>query len=59
MVKDLLANAGYARDAGRSLGMEDPMEKKMATLLQYSCPEDAMDRETWRATVHGVTKSWT
>ena len=27
--------------------------------LQYSCPENSMDREAWRATVHGVTKSWT
>ena len=34
MVKDLPANAGLAKDAGRSLGLEDPMEKKMATLLR-------------------------
>ena len=27
--------------------------------LQYSCLENSMDREAWRATVHGVTKSWT
>ena len=27
--------------------------------LQYSCLEDSMDRGAWRATVHGVTKSWT
>ena len=25
--------------------------------LQYSCPENSMDRGGWRATVHGVTKS--
>ena len=25
--------------------------------LQYSCLENPMDREIWRATVHGVTKS--
>ena len=24
--------------------------------LQYSCLENSMDREAWRATVHGVTK---
>ena len=23
------------------------------------CLENPMDREAWRATVHGVTKSWT
>ena len=27
--------------------------------LQYSCLENPMDRGDWRATVHGVTKSWT
>ena len=25
--------------------------------LQYSCLENSTDRGTWRATVHGVTKS--
>ena len=27
--------------------------------LQYSCLENPMDRETWWATVHGVTNSQT
>ena len=27
--------------------------------LQYPCLESSMGREAWRATVHGVTKSWT
>ena len=27
--------------------------------LQYSCLENSMDRGAWRATVHGVSKSWT
>jgi len=26
--------------------------------LQYSCLENSMDRGAWRATVHGVAKSW-
>ena len=26
---------------------------------QYSCLENSMDRGAWRATVHGVAKSWT
>ena len=26
--------------------------------LQCSCLENPMDRGAWRATVHGVTKSW-
>ena len=28
-------------------------------LLLYSCLENSMDRGAWRATVHGVTKTWT
>ena len=33
----------------------------MATpkILQYSCPENPMDRGAWGATVHGVEKSQT
>ena len=27
--------------------------------LQYSCLENPTDRGAWRATVHGVAKSWT
>ena len=27
--------------------------------LQYSCLKNPMDRGAWRATVHGVGKSWT
>jgi len=27
----------------RSLGWKDPLEKEMATLLQYSCLENPMD----------------
>ena len=31
-----------------ALGQEDPLEKK---ILQYSCLENSMDSEAWRATV--------
>ena len=40
----------------RSLGREDPLEKKMTTPLQYSCLGNPTDRGAWRATVHEVTK---
>ena len=30
----------------RSLGWEDPLEKEMATPLQYSCLENSMDGGT-------------
>ena len=40
-----------------SLGQEDPVEKGLATPLQYSCLEKPIDRVAWRAAVQGVTKS--
>ena len=43
----------------QSLGWEDPLEEGMAThssILAWKIP---MDRGAWRATVQGVTKSWT
>ena len=43
----------------QSLGGEDPLEEGMAThssILAWRIP---MDRGAWRATVHGVAKSWT
>ena len=43
----------------KSLGWEDPLEKAMATPLQYSCLENPMDGEAWWTTVHGVVKSRT
>ena len=32
--------------------------KKHGNSLQHSCLENPIDRGTWRATVHGVAKSW-
>ena len=42
-----------------SLGPEDALEKGNDSPLQYSCLENSKDGGAWRATVHGVTKSWT
>ena len=44
-------------DQGSISGSEAPLEKEMATHLQYSCLENLMDRGAWWATVRGVTKS--
>ena len=41
------ASAHYAGDQVRSLGWEDPLEKDMATPLQYSCLENPMDGGAW------------
>ena len=43
----------------RSLGWEDPLEEGMATHSSILAWRISMGREAWRATVHGVTKSWT
>ena len=43
----------------QSLGWEDPLEKGGGNPLQYSCLENPVDRGTWQATVHRVTKSQT
>ena len=43
----------------QSLGLEDPLEKEMATgssILAWRIP---IDRGAWEATVHGVAKSQT
>ena len=43
----------------RSLGWEDALEEGMATHSSILAWRISMDRGAWRATVHGVTKSWT
>ena len=43
----------------QSLGREDPLEKGMATHSSILAWRILMDRGAWRATVHGVAKSWT
>ena len=42
-----------------SMGWEDPLEKEVATHSSILAWEIPLDRETERATVHGVTKSQT
>ena len=48
-----LRGAGSIPGSGRSPGGEHGHP------LQYFCLENPMDRGAWRATVHGVTNSWT
>ena len=42
-----------------SLGWEDPLEEEMATHSSVLAWEIPRTGEIWRATVHGVAKSWT
>ena len=43
----------------QSLGWEDPLEKDIETQSSSLAWRIPMDREAWRATVQGVTKSQT
>ena len=57
LVNNLLANEGDAKDAGSIPGSEGSLGGGNDNPLQYSCLENPMDRGTWWATAHGVTKS--
>ena len=50
------ASAGDAGDVGSIPGSGRVPREGNGNPLWYSCLEDPMDRGTWRATVHGVTK---
>ena len=43
----------------QSLDWEDSPRGGHGNPFQYSCLENPMDKGAWRATVHGVAKSWT
>ena len=59
MVKNPPANAGDAKDVGSIPGSGRFPGQGNGNPLQYSCLGNPMDREAWRATVHGISKSWT
>ena len=54
--KEFACNAG---DLGLIPGSERYPGEGNGNPLQYSYPENSMDRGVWWATVHGVSKSWT
>ena len=57
VVKNLHANARYARDVGLIPGSRRSPEGGRGNPLQYPCLENPMDRGAWWVTVHGVAKS--
>ena len=59
MVKKQSASAGDTRDMGSIPGLGRFPAQGHDNPLQYSCLENPMDTEAWRATVHGVAKSQT
>ena len=52
-MQETLRDMGLIAGSGRSPGGGH------SNPLQYSCLENPMDRGSWRATVHGLAKSWT
>ena len=59
VVNNLPASAGDAEDVSSIPGSGRSPAEGNGNPLQYSCLENPMDRGTWWATVHGVTKSQT
>ena len=55
VVKNPPANAGDAGDAGSIPGSRRSPGEGNGNPFQYTC----LERGAWRATFHGVTKSWT
>ena len=56
---NLPTNAGDLRDKGSIPRSGRSPGGGHGNPLQYSCVENPMDRGTWQATVHGITKSQT
>ena len=57
MVKNPPANAGSIGDMGSIPGSGRSPGGGNGNPLQYSCPENPMDRGAWWVEVHGVIKS--
>ena len=56
VVKNLPADVGNARDVGLIPGSERSPGEGNGNPLHYSCLENSMNREIFRATVHRVAK---
>ena len=56
VVKTLPAIVGNPGDAGSIPGLGTSPGGGHGYPLQYSCPENPMDRGAWQATVHGASK---
>ena len=59
VVKNLLDSAGDVKEVGFIPGLENPLEKGMATYSSILAWRISMGRGAWWATVHGVAKSRT
>ena len=59
VVKNVLVSAGDIREMGLIPGLRRSPGGGHDNPLQYSFLENPMDKESWQATVHRVTKNWT
>ena len=59
VVKNSPVNTGASGDADSIPESERSPGGGNGNPLQYSCQDNLMDRGAWRATAHGVAKSWT
>ena len=59
VVKNTPGNAGDIRDPGSIPGSGRSPRGEYGNPFQYSCLKNPMDRGTWWAIVHSVTKSLT
>ena len=57
--KETACNADDAVDSGSISVLGRSPEEENGNPLQYCCPENPMDKETWRSTAYGITKSQT
>ena len=56
VVKNPPANAGDIRDTGSVPGLRRSPGEGHGNPLQYSCLQNPMDRGSWQATVHEITR---
>ena len=54
LVKNLMA-----KQESQETWVPTVCQEENGNTLQYSCLENTIDRGTWKATTHGVAKSWT
>ena len=59
MVKNAPTNAGDIRDVGLIHESAIMPGRGHGNPLQYSCPENSMDRGAWWTSVHRAANSWT
>ena len=59
VVKSPPANTGHAKDMGSISGLGRSPGVKNGQPTPVFLPGNPMDSGAWRATVHGVSKTWT